>query len=85
MGGEYALLLADDDWLNASFECSLTMLRTRPDHALVGGVPRLLRRRDGRYTKSNQTNLRRRIAARHRRLPAASTTNGIFYGLARTS
>jgi GT2 family glycosyltransferase len=84
LSGEYAMLLADDDWLDADYvERCLGELRARPDHALVGGVPRYydgdVPVHDGLRTNLPQDN----GATRVRRYLRGVDDNGIFYGLAR--
>ena len=84
--GEYALLLADDDWLDADYVARcLGELRSRPDHALVGGVPRYydgdVAVREGRRTNLPQED----PATRMRRYLRGVDDNGIFYGLARSA
>lgn len=86
MAGEYALLLADDDWLDADYvERCLAELGSRPDYALVGGVARYY---DGgkAVREGRPTNLAHDDpATRMRRYLRGVDDNGIFYGLARTS
>jgi GT2 family glycosyltransferase len=86
MAGEYALLLADDDWLDADYvERCLAELRSRPDHALVGGVARYFEG-DKAVRQGLPTNLAHDDpASRMRRYLRGVDDNGIFYGLARTS
>jgi hypothetical protein len=84
--GEYTMLLADDDWLDADYvERCLAALRARPDHALVGGVPRYydgdVAVREGRRTNLSQES----GGARVRRYLRGVDDNGIFYGLARAA
>jgi hypothetical protein len=84
LSGEYAMLLADDDWLDADYvERCLAELRARPDHALVGGLPRYydgdVAVREGRRTNLSQDS----AATRVRRYLRGVDDNGIFYGLAR--
>jgi hypothetical protein len=86
MSGEYALLLADDDWLDPDYvERCLAELRSRPDHALVGGVARYYDG-DGAVCEGLATNLQQEDpAARMWRYLRRVDDNGIFYGLARTA
>jgi hypothetical protein len=83
--GEYAVLLADDDWLDADYvsRC-LSVIRTSADHALVAGVPRY--HLDGRAVREgDQTELLDdRPSTRMRRYLRRVDDNGIFYGLSRT-
>jgi glycosyltransferase involved in cell wall biosynthesis len=86
LGGEYAMLLADDDWLDADYvERCLAELRARPDHALIGGLPRYYDGdsavREGRLTNLAQESR----GARMRRYLRGVDDNGIFYGLARNA
>jgi GT2 family glycosyltransferase len=82
--GEYALLLADDDWLDTDYvERCLTVLRTRPDHALVGGVARYYEG-DAAVREGRRTNLPQEDpGTRMWRYLRDVDDNGIFYGLAR--
>ena len=82
--GDYAMLLADDDWLDLDYvERCLAELRAHRDHALVGGIPRYY---DGdRAVREGQdlTLGEDDPAARVRRYLRQVDDNGIFYGLAR--
>jgi hypothetical protein len=86
MRGEYGMLLADDDWLDADYvEHCLAELRGSPDHALVGGVPRYYEG-DAAVREGLGTNLQQEDpAARVWRYLRGVDDNGIFYGLARTA
>jgi hypothetical protein len=84
--GEYAMLLADDDWLDADYvEQCLAKLYSRPDRALVGGLVRYYDGdhvvREGRGTDLSQENPGKRM----RRYLRGVDDNAIFYGLARTA
>jgi GT2 family glycosyltransferase len=84
--GEYALLLADDDWLDADYvERCLAALEGRPDHALVGGLARYHEDGapvgDGRPTDLPEDDPAQRL----RRYLRGVDDNGIFYGLMRTA
>jgi glycosyltransferase involved in cell wall biosynthesis len=83
--GQYGMLLADDDWLDADYvERCLAELRAAPDHALVGGVARYYDG-DAVVREGVATNLQQQdSAARVRRYLRGVDDNGIFYGLART-
>jgi hypothetical protein len=83
--GEYAMLLADDDWLDADYvERCLAELRPRPDRSLVGGVARYYDG-DDVVREGRRTNLAHEDpGARMWRYLRGVDDNGIFYGLART-
>jgi glycosyltransferase involved in cell wall biosynthesis len=82
--GEYAQLLADDDWLDPRYlERCLAELVERPDHALVGGRPRWHRGGRaigfGRLLQIPQESPRERVRAYLRGVE----DNGTFYSLMR--
>jgi glycosyltransferase involved in cell wall biosynthesis len=83
-GGDFVLLLADDDWLDPDYvERCLAELLARPDHALVCG--RAVYVRDGREAGAGVATdlLEDDPAARVRRYLREVDDNGAFYGLAR--
>jgi hypothetical protein len=84
--GEYGMLLADDDWLDADYvERCLAELRARPDLALVGGVARYYDGDDA-VREGRRTNLPQEDpGTRMWRYLRGVDDNGIFYGLARTA
>ena len=85
--GEFAMMLSDDDWLDARYvEGCLSHLQARRDHVLVGGVARYYR--DSEYVGSGvemnlpQARGARRVLAYYRGV----TDNGsTYYGLMRTT
>jgi hypothetical protein len=83
--GEYALLLADDDWLDADYvEACLAELLAHPDHALVAGRSRL---HDGGVAIGfgQLVDLPQEDAGvRVRHFLRTVQDNSIFYGLTRT-
>jgi hypothetical protein len=83
--GEYAMLLADDDWLDEDYvACCLEVLRTQPDYAMVGGRARHVGP-DGLETgRGDPVGLdERRPERRLGRYLREVDDNGIFYGLTR--
>lgn len=80
--GEYVLMLADDDWLDADYVAAcVTALRDEPTMALVGGLARYLR--DGAYAHDEvaHDHCQADPAARVRSYLATVRDNGIFYGV----
>jgi glycosyltransferase involved in cell wall biosynthesis len=80
--GEYATLLADDDWFDPDYvERCLVEIRAHPDHVLVGGLARHYREDDpcgsGQRLELLETDPAKRIA----RYLAEVQDNGIYYGL----
>lgn len=82
--GDYAMLLADDDWLDADYVATcLAELRRLPDHAVVGGRHRWMRDSqaagDGVLMTLEHDDPCRRTLGYLRRVD----DNGTFYGLIR--
>ena len=83
--GEYALLLADDDWLDADYvERCLAELQANPGLALVGGLARYFDQ-DGNVVRDGLevTLVEDDPVARVRHYLGRVDDNGIFYGLCR--
>jgi glycosyltransferase involved in cell wall biosynthesis len=80
--GDYALMLADDDWLDADYvETCLRELRRSPDHALVCGLARYYRNgehvTDGEEVQVPEADGPGRVRSYLRQVD----DNGTFYGL----
>jgi glycosyltransferase involved in cell wall biosynthesis len=82
--GDYAMLLADDDWVDADYiERCLTALRDRRGYSLVSGLPRYV---DGAGTLHDGLRISLEDpdpGSRVRRYLRHVDDNGIFYGLMR--
>jgi hypothetical protein len=82
MGGEYVMVLSDDDWLDRTYIATcLAELRTRPDHVLVCGVARYVR--DGELIRGGVEMQLDQEASTARVLTYIRNVdeNGLFYGL----
>lgn len=83
--GEFTMMLADDDWVDPDYvgRC-LTVLRERPDHALVAGRARYYRGGehvgDGVAVQLLDDRPEHRVRAYYRQVD----DNGTFYGVMRT-
>jgi len=82
LGGEYAMVLSDDDWLDPNYlEACLAELLRRPELALVCGRARYVREgreiRRGADIQLEQPTPQARVSAFIR----AVDENGVFYGL----
>jgi glycosyl transferase family 2 len=84
LGGEFAMLLADDDWLDPDYvERCLAELAARPDHALVGGLAQYHDASGPAHTGQEWTMEEGDRVTRVRRYLRRVDDNGVFYGLMR--
>lgn len=80
----YAMMLADDDWLDADYvERCRAELEARPDHAIVGGLARYVRTGEFVHTGVELQLPHESGAERVRAYYATVDDNGTFYGLMR--